>query len=237
MSAADIARFSGAINYEFKDRSLLREALTHRSYAAEAQLKYDNQRLEFLGDAVLEIILSEYVYRLLPDATEGAMTKLRSALAQEPALARIARMFGLGDFLLMGRGEQEAGGENRDSTLCDLFEAVLGAVYLDGGLEAAREFAIRAVTAAFPEPEKLLVMLNPKGTLQEFTQHKWGETPQYVLVDRQGPDHCREFTCKVTAGGLEALGSGGSRRLAEGEAARKLIGIIAESDPSIKDFI
>lgn len=234
--AADLEQVGNSINYRFGNRALLREAFTHRSYAMEAKLKYDNQRLEFLGDAVLEIILSEYIYHLLPEATEGRMTKLRSALAQESALAAMARLLSLGDFLLMGRGEKEAGGENRDSTLCDLFEAVLGAIYLDGGLEAARDFALYAVKETFPEPEKLLVLLNPKGTLQEFSQSRWGIPPEYTVIDKQGPDHHKQFTCRVRIGQYEADGSGASRRLAEGEAARAVIEKIAETDQTINGF-
>lgn len=124
----------------------LAEAVTHRSYAVENNLGYDNQRLEFLGDAVLEIILTEYLFHLYPDAAEGEMTKIRSALVREPALARLARRFELGEYLLTGRGEHDSGGADRDSTLADLFEAVLGAFYLDAGFDATRQF----VTGADP---------------------------------------------------------------------------------------
>ncbi|MEA4861848.1 MAG: ribonuclease III [Victivallaceae bacterium] len=234
--AADIAQFKNTVGYEFKNRDLLKEALTHRSYASETQLSYDNQRLEFLGDAVVEIILSEYIFSLLPRSREGVMTKLRSALAQEPALAAMARALSLGDFLLMGRGERDSGGAERDSILCDLFEAVTGAIYLDGGIDPARRFVLSAVGLTFPEPLKLLTMLNPKGTLQEYAQHRWGTQPEYAIVEKHGPDHLTTFVCEASIGGYRATGTGSGRRPAESDAARRIIEIIAGEDPSINEF-
>ena len=234
--ASDIAQFGRAAGYEFKNREFLKEALTHRSYASEAQLPYDNQRLEFLGDAVVEIILSEYIFSLLPRSREGIMTKLRSALAQEPALAAMARACSLGEFLLMGRGEKESGGAERDSILCDLFEAVAGAIYLDGGLDSAREFVLRSVELTFPEPLRLLVMLNPKGTLQEYAQNRWGAQPEYAIVEQYGPDHLKTFVCEAAIAGYRATGAGSGRRPAESDAARKIIETIACEDPSINEF-
>ena len=165
--AEDIEKLKDKLNYTFQNRALLREALTHRSYAVENHLSYDNQRLEFLGDAVLEIVLTEHLYHLYKEYNEGLMTKMRSALVQQDALARLARKLELGSFLITGKGELESGGTERDSTLADLFEALLGAYYLDAGFDAARQFILAQFNAEFPEPHRLLTGLNPKGILQE----------------------------------------------------------------------
>ena len=153
--AEDIEKLKIIINYTFNERSLLRQALTHRSKAVEAHLDYDNQRLEFLGDAVLEIILSEHLYRKFPRAQEGMLTQIRSAMVQQDTLAALARKMNLGAFILLGNGEIENDGANRDSTLADLFESVLGAVYLDGGLEAARQLVIGQPLALEEHPYPL----------------------------------------------------------------------------------
>ena len=161
----DINELKARLNGEVQWSARLAEALTHRSYAVENALAYDNQRLEFLGDAVLEIVLTEYLFRLYPECDEGAMTKIRSALVREAALARLARKLELGEYLQVGRGEKESGGADRDSTLADLFEAVLGAFYLDGGFEPVREFITAMFAAEYPEPRRLLGTINPKGQI------------------------------------------------------------------------
>lgn len=235
--AADIETFKFAIDYTFNNRALLKEALTHRSYSAETQLKYDNQRLEFLGDAVLEIILTEFLYHKYPKSPEGVMTKMRSALAQQDSLATLARVYNLGSFMLLGHGEKSSGGTDRDSTLCDLYESILGAIYLDGGLEEARRFVLDGINKTFPEPHQLLLNLNPKGTLQEYSQRKWGQAPTYNVIDSHGPDHSKTFVCEVTIQDYTAQGTGASRRLAESDAARGVIGQIAAKDESINDFV
>ena len=233
----DIEQLKYRISYTFKNRSLMREAVTHRTYAMENQLKYDNQRLEFLGDAVLEIILSEFIFSRYPTADEGMMTKLRSALAQQDALATLARRLELGDFLLMGHGERDSGGGERDSTLSDLFEALLGAIYLDGGLDPARSFVMESVNTVYPDPAELLARLNPKGTLQEYTQRKWSVAPTYEVIDTTGPDHLKIFTCEATVRDFRGVGSGANRREAECEAARQVIEAIAAKDPDIKKIV
>ncbi|MCQ2378776.1 MAG: ribonuclease III, partial [Victivallaceae bacterium] len=139
---ANLGRLREKLGFRSETPAYLAEALTHRSYAVEHGTRCDNQRLEFLGDAVLEIVLSEYLFSLYPDAPEGELTKMRSALARESTLAQIAAEMELGSFLKVGRGEAESGGERRASTLADLFEAVLGALYLDAGFDAARRFIL-----------------------------------------------------------------------------------------------
>jgi ribonuclease-3 len=206
----------------------LAEAFTHRSYAVEHDLAYDNQRLEFLGDAVLEIIQTEYLFRRCPEATEGQLTKLRSALACEGALAEWARRLELGTLLKVGRGEEDNGGAARRSTLADLFEAVLGAVYLDLGMAAAREFVLPLLESTLGDPDDLLLELNPKGRLQELTQRIFGGTPQYLVLGVSGPQHQPVFKVEARAGGWVTVGDGTSRKHAESRAAAQLYRYLSE---------
>ena len=234
--AEDIEKLKKKLKLDFHKPALLKEALTHRSYAVENKLAYDNQRLEFLGDAVLEIILTEYLYSVYPEADEGVMTKMRSALAQQEAIAKLARVLELGKYMYIGRGEAASGGSDRDSTLCDLFEAVLGACYLDGGMVFARELVLDLVKTEFPAPHRLLSDLNPKGTLQEYTQHKFGHAPGYTVLGVEGPEHNPVYTVSAAIGENTASGQGGSRRQAEFAAAKALLDKLAVHDPSVRDF-
>ncbi len=203
--------------------AILREALTHRSYAVENGLDYDNQRLEFLGDAVLEIILTDHLYHRFPDADEGELTRMRSGLVRESALAALARKLELGSYLLTGKGEQEAGGAERDSTLADLFEAVLGAAYLETGYEKLRPLLIDLFDREFPDPRRMLVHINPKGALQELSQGRWGEQPEYRVLSVTGPEHLPTFEVEVRLHGHVALGRAAGRKSAESMAARELL--------------
>ena len=232
----DIEKLKKNLGIVFQKPALLKEALTHRSYAVESKLAYDNQRLEFLGDAVLEIILTEYLYKLYPEADEGVLTKMRSALAQQEAIAKLARSLNLGAYMYIGRGEGASGGADRDSTLCDLFEAVLGACYLDRGMEFARKFVLDLIKREFPAPHRLLSGLNPKGTLQEYTQHKYGFPPAYKVLNVSGPEHNPCYEVQVTVGDFFASGQGGSRRQAEFSAAAEMLKVFAEKDPAVLDF-
>ncbi len=200
----------------------LTEAITHRSYAVEKNLPYDNQRLEFLGDAVLEIILTEYLFRLYPEASEGEMTKIRSALVRESTLAQLARRYQLGEYLRTGKGEHDSGGANRDSTLADLFEAVLGAFYLDVGFEETKKFLTELIRAEFPDPSSLLDILNPKGQLQEYSQRRWGVIPHYSVLHITGPEHVPLYEVEVHLAGFNAIGRATNRKTAEGYAAQTL---------------
>ena len=217
MTFRDISELSARINYSFKDRQLLLEAMTHRSYSAENGLSYDNQRLEFLGDSVIQIIVTEYLYYKYPDETEGPLTKMRSAIAMQSSLAKFAADFELGGYIRMGRGEVQSGGMTRVSTLCDGFEALAGAVRIDGGLEAARELLAPLLEKHYPEPASLLSDLNPKGMLQEYTQKFCGcAAPLYAVEHKQGPEHDCVFSVAVTLNGeVIGRGQGKSRKMAE----------------------
>ena len=201
---------------------ILREALTHRTYAVEHGLAYDNQRLEFLGDAVLEIIHTDYLYHRYPALPEGDLTKIRSALSCEAMLAKLARSMDLGTYLLIGKGEKENGGFDRDSTLADLFEAVLGAIYLGCGFEAAKKFTVEIFEKHCPDPQKQLTSLNPKGRLQEFSQSRWKSTPVYRLLRCSGPQHMPCYEVEVSVNSFVTIGSGSNRKQAEISAARSL---------------
>lgn len=205
---------------------LLREAITHRTYAVEHGIGYDNQRLEFLGDAALEIILTEFLYHRYRELPEGDLTKIRAALSCESTLAAAARELELGGYLLIGQGEKECCGNQRESTLADLFEAVLGAVYLGAGLETARKFVLELLTRDYPDPRRLLLSLNPKGQLQELAQGRWKRVPEYRLARRGGPPHLPFFEVEVKVGAFVAPGSGSSRKEAEVAAAVKMVGFL-----------
>jgi ribonuclease-3 len=223
MSEENIPRLARKLGIPKDKISILREALTHRTCAVEHHLAYDNQRLEFLGDSVLEIVHTEALFRRYPELPEGDLTKIRSALSCEMTLAQIARTLELGSYLLIGNGERECAGYDRDSTLCDLFEAVLGALYLSCGMEKTAAFIHKLFDIHCPEPKDLLTTLNPKGRLQEYTQGKWHKTPEYRLFRHSGPQHEPLFEVEVRAANYCTIGSGSSRKLAETDAAAKLL--------------
>lgn len=210
------------IAYKFRNPLILAEALTHASLAYESQRPhFDNQRLEFLGDAVLQLTLSDELFRRMKTADEGTLTKARSQLVSTKALARIARHYNLGAYVLMGRGEEANGGRARENTLADVFEAVVGAVYLDGGLAAAKTFATRAFAADFNQLLHSPLDLNPKGELQEMIQTNGSSPPTYVIISEAGPDHSKIFDAIVSWNGIEmGRGTGKSKKEAEIEAAR-----------------
>lgn len=201
-----------ALQYQFKDLSLLRQALTHPSMG-----KQDNQRLEFLGDAVLQYIMSDYLYATYPEHQEGQLTHLRALLVCEAALSQVASGLGVGPALLMDKGEALTGGREKPSVLCDAMEAILAAVYLDGGLEEARKIVMRC----WPKPEEVRrPMQDSKGALQEFLQKDGGTTPIYETIGQSGPPHDRVFEAKVSRDGVElGRGSGRTKKQAEQAAA------------------
>ncbi len=214
------------IGHKFRNSLLLAEALTHPSLAYETQKPhFDNQRLEFLGDAVLQLVLTEKLYEMFPGFSEGRLTKLRARLVSRDALHKFALGMKLGSFVMMGKGEEATGGRNRASTLADAFESLLGAVYLDGGLEAAK-LAVKNVcgeliaqVAESPDEK------NPKGQLQEILQALAPESPEYQVLEESGPDHNKTFKiCVQWKGVVLGEGCGNSKKAAETEAARVAIG-------------
>lgn len=209
------------LGHPFRDTSLLRLALTHPSVSHEQNHPLPhNQRLEFLGDSVLGIILSRELYEKFPEADEGSLTKSRARLVNAASLAAHARAIDLGAYLILSRGEENSGGRDRASALADAFEALLGALFIDGGLEVARAFVLREFTSDLAALEEPTGIENPKGELQELLQSRSPNAPQYQLVSVSGPDHDRDFECAVSHDNAElARGHGKSKKAAESDAA------------------
>lgn len=209
------------LGYSFKDIDLLRRALTHPSYAAEQKGLRHNQRLEFLGDAVLQLAVTRRLFLENPDADEGYLSRLRAALTREEALAEVADRLDLGDYLRLGRGEKKTGGDERVSNRADCVEAILGAVYLDGGYDESLAVVERLTGFLVERGCELLDDSNPKGALQEFTQEAFHLRPEYKVVGVDGPEHEPQFTVTVAVGErVCGTAVAGSRRKAECEAAR-----------------
>src|SRR5437660_10379066 len=209
------------LGHVFRDASLLRLALTHPSVAHEqgASVQH-NQRLEFLGDAVLQLILTGELYEKFPAMGEGPLTKARAQMVNRRTLANRGRRLGLGEHLILSRGEDSSGGRERPSALADTFEALLGAIFLDGGFDAARDFILRQFREEFGELEVIPNLENPKGELQEVLQSNSAEAPQYQLESVSGPDHDRLFESAVYHRGVElGRGKGKSKKEAESQAA------------------
>ena len=214
---AELVRLSEQIGVPFHRLSLLDEALTHSSYTNEAKnCMPHNERLEFLGDAVLELASSTYLYERFPDCSEGELTKMRASLVQSETLARLARGLELGSHLLLGRGELLGGGADRQNNLENAFEAVIGAVYLDGGWETARDYVARQFAAEVLSVKRSHVSRDYKTTLQEHIQQKRHESISYELIGESGPDHDKRFTTRVLIGG-ESMGEGTGRSKKEAE--------------------
>jgi len=213
------------IGYRFANLALLSEALTHPSLECETKRSQpDNQRLEYLGDAVIQLILTEELFRRYPGEGEGRLTKLRSRLVSREALCLFANRLKLGSYLFLGKGELASGGRNRPSNLSDAFEALAGAVYIDGGLEAARGFLFQNFGALFDEILSQPEEMNPKGELQECLQAIAPASPTYRIVGQEGPDHLKSFVAEVRWEGITlGQGSGNSKKEAEINAASEAL--------------
>lgn len=207
------------IGYEFRNEALLAEALTHPSLGHETQRRhFDNQRLEFLGDAVLQLVITEQLFRQFSGEAEGQLTKLRSRLVSRDALKRHAIALELGKFLMLGRGEEASGGRQRSSTLADAFEALIGAIYLDSDLETARQFILRTAAGDLEQVKRQPTDVNPKGQLQEILQSISPSSPVYEVVSQSGPEHAKHFVVRALWEGI-ALGEGSGRSKKEAETA------------------
>lgn len=210
-----------SLGYHFRDISLLQQALTHSSYANERwrDSLASNERLEFLGDSILGMITAEYLYRTFPQRPEGELTKIRADLVCETSLAQVANRLGLGEYLLLGHGEEQGGGRRRISILADAVESILAATYLDGGFPAAlsmvQQFILTDVPAEHPRN------MDYKTKLQELVQQQKNQIIQYTLVGESGPDHAKEFQVEVCLNGqIVGTGSGSSKKRAEQDAAK-----------------
>lgn len=223
MSNTDIGQLETEIGYAFKDKDLILKALTHSSYANEKKMeKYNhNERLEFLGDAVLEVCTSDFLFKEYLDKPEGDLTRLRASIVCEPTLAECARAIHLPDFLILGKGEETTGGRYRDSIVSDAFEAVIGAIYLDGGIEEANKFIIRFV---LNDIENKHLFYDSKTILQETVQKLYKKKVEYKLISEEGPDHDKKFNVQVLLENtILGEGIGRTKRKAEQQAAYQAI--------------
>lgn len=212
-------KFEQIIGYRFNNKKLLNLAFTHSSFANENKIE-NNERLEFLGDAVLELVISHYIYKKFPYMPEGELTKLRASVVCEPMLATQARKLKFGDCLKLGKGEEISGGRQRDSILADTFEAVIGAVYLDSGIESVTGFIIDIMLNDISKMENRFKTVDCKTYLQEMIQKTSKEAIEYSIIDEQGPDHDKVFISEVIhKGSILGKGVGRSKKEAEQSAA------------------
>lgn len=218
-----IERLEQVIGYTFHDKLLIKRALTHTSYANEQKINKNGhyERLEFLGDAVLELLTSEYIYLNNPNMEEGSMTKLRASVVCETSLAQSANQISLSKYILLGKGESAMGGRKRDSIISDVTEAIIGAIYLDGGMEAAKTFVHKYILSDMEAKKRVY---DAKSSLQEIVQKNKAGQISYVLIAENGPEHEKEFECAVEIGGKQmGTGKGKNKKEAEQKAAAEAI--------------
>jgi ribonuclease-3 len=221
--------FQQIIGVRFNEPQLLRQALTHRSYVnehAEASLE-NNERLEFLGDAILDYLTADMLYQRFPEMSEGVMTRLRSALVRTDALAQLGAECRIGEVILIGRGEERAGGRKRANNLCRAFEAVVGAIYLDQGLEAAKQFVIPRLMALQKHVMDDAIRKDARSQLQEWSQATYGITPAYRITSATGPDHNKEYVVELMIGDqVVTTGKGHTKQLGAQSAAKAALALI-----------
>lgn len=228
-----LADIQQRIAYQFSNAELLEIALTHKSYANENKVPYHNERMEFLGDAVLNLVVSEYLMKTRPDSTEGDLSRLRAAVVSEPALAAIAREIGLGSYILLGRGEEQTGGRDKGSLLANCLEALIASIYLDKGKESADAFVIRFFENIIKKTCTSRGTLDHKTELQELCQERIKQLPEYKVVSESGPDHQKQFEVEVwIKGQVSGRGIGRSKKEAEQRAAKEAIARLTEDVPS-----
>jgi ribonuclease-3 len=232
---ADISDFERQANVSFHDKALIQRAFIHRSYVNESGDEsdlLDNERLEFLGDAVLTYVVSEDLYRRYPDLNEGPLTSIRSALVRREMLARLAMRLQMGDYLLLGHGEEESGGRQRPATLCAVFEAVVGAIYMDQGITGVHNFVLPMMRDELERVEQDALNKDPKSRLQEYVQSTKGVTPKYRTLESTGPDHAKTFVMRVNvADQMIGVGAGRSKGEATQQAASMALNRLGQYAP------
>ncbi|MDA8100439.1 MAG: ribonuclease III [Nitrospiraceae bacterium] len=223
------------ISHSFRDLQLLERALTHKSYANENKLAEHNERMEFLGDAVLNLVVSQLLMAALPRAPEGELSRLRAMIVSEPSLAAVARDLGLGDYLLLGKGEEQSGGRRKDSLLANTLEALVASIYLDSGLGAASSFIERNFRQTFDRVHSAGSLTDYKTALQELSQDRLKTLPEYRLTSQSGPDHQKEFTVELLIRGeVFGCGTGKSKKEAEQRAAREAYDKLRGQEPGAR---
>ncbi len=220
------------IGYQFENQELLERALTHKSYANENRLAAHNERLEFLGDAVLSLIISEYLMNACPTSSEGDLSRLRAAVVSEPALASIARDIDLGNYLLLGRGEEQTGGRDKDSLLANCLEALIASIYLDANNTAVEQFVIRFFEDLIKKTCASRNTLDYKTEVQELCQDRLKQLPEYRIAAETGPDHLKQFTIELTIKGeVFGRGIGKNKKEAEQRAAKEALDNLSKIYP------
>ncbi|MCI5633452.1 MULTISPECIES: ribonuclease III [Helicobacter] len=213
----DLKEFEKVLGYHFKKESLLKEALTHKSAKKGAH----NERLEFLGDAVLDLIIGEFLYKKFPNSREGELSKMRASMVNEKAFAKVARHLHIGEFLYISASEEQNEGRKKDSILSNAFEAVMGAMYLESGLEIVRKIMLGLLEEVYPKIDLNSLFYDHKTALQELTQAQFGVTPEYIVLDSFGPDHQKEFLMSVQINKQEyARANGKSKKEAQQSCAK-----------------
>lgn len=225
--SSDIETLESKLGYSFGDRSVVLEALTHRSYAHEKKNKKNYERLEFLGDAVLQLIVTEYLLDRYKDYDEGLLSKLRGYFVSEGFLSKIATDMELGEHILLGKGEKASGGKYKESLLCDIFESVVAAIYLDGGYDEARRIIMGHFGTKIDEDISTSSFVDSKSELQKITQRQFGSLPEYTVVSESGPEHDKIFVVRVHVEGLVTeTGRGKTKKNAEKDAAAKALQLL-----------
>jgi len=220
-----IAKLEKLLGYEFEDKKLIIEALTHKSY----KQPYDNERLEFLGDAVLDLIVGEYLFIKFRNSDEGKLSKIRASLVNETGFDKLARALSLGEFIFLSSAEDNNGGREKSSLLSNAFEAVMGAIYLEAGLKVVEKIAIKLIESNHEEISLDFLFRDFKTTLQELTQARFGITPEYIVLTSRGPDHLKEFEVGVFIEGKEyARAIGKSKKIAQQIAAEEAVKLLNE---------
>lgn len=226
------AKLEQSISHAFRDPRLLERALTHKSFANENKTPHHNERLEFLGDAVLSLVVSEYLMKTCPDSTEGDLSRLRAAIVSEPALAVIARALALGSYLLLGKGEEQTGGREKDSLLADALEALIASLYLDAGKEAAETFILRFFEDVIKKSCASRTSLDYKTAVQELCQERLKQLPEYRVASETGPDHQKQFNVELLVKGrVTGRGTGKSKKEAEQKAAKEALEKLKSREP------
>ncbi|MFA6196086.1 MAG: ribonuclease III [Sulfurimonas sp.] len=219
----NIEALEKTLNYSFKDKKLIIEALTHKSY----KQPYDNERLEFLGDAVLDLIVGEYLFTKFLKSDEGKLSKIRASLVNEAGFDKLARSINLGEYIFLSNAEENNGGRDKASLLSNAFEAIIGAIYLESGLKVANDIAIDLIEKNHDDISLDSLFRDYKTSLQELTQARFGITPEYNVIASRGPDHKKEFELAVVIEGKEyARAVGKSKKIAQQEAAQMALELL-----------
>lgn len=223
----NFSELENLLNYKFKNKDLVLEALTHKS----CKKNYNNERLEFLGDAVLDLVVGEYLYNKFPKTAEGNLSKLRASLVNEKGFEKLAKLLNLGTYIQISQAEENNNGRNKASILANTFEAIMGCIYLESGLDKVKDIVLNLLSKEYPKIDLESVFKDYKTTLQELTQARYGVIPKYEVIKATGPDHKKEFTIQISIDGkVLGKGLGKSKKEAQQDVAKKVIKILKEQN-------